>query len=118
MLKISKLTDYGLLASVYLARKHGEVVSARDIAAFYQLPLPMITKVLKTLHQGGVIESQRGVSGGYPVTRDVRTLTLRDPIAVFGGPRGPVGCETPHGNRHDPFAALQARPSRRLLFSV
>src|SRR5260221_2752240 len=83
MLKISKLTDYGLLASVYLARKHGEVVSARDIAAFYQLPLPMITKVLKTLHQGGVIESQRGVSGGYAFTRDHETITLPHPIARF-----------------------------------
>ena len=55
MLKISRLTDYGLLAAVYLARKSGEVVSAREIAAFYHLPLPMITKVLKTLHQGDVI---------------------------------------------------------------
>ena len=32
MLKISKLTDYGLLAAVYLARHNGEVASAREIA--------------------------------------------------------------------------------------
>ena len=51
MLKISKLTDYGLLAAVYLARHSGEVASAREIAEFYHLPVPMITKVLKTLHQ-------------------------------------------------------------------
>ena len=65
MLKISKLTDYGLLAAVYLARHNGEVASAREIAEFYHLPVPMITKVLKTLHQSELIESQRGAGGGY-----------------------------------------------------
>jgi len=39
MLKISRLTDYGLLASVYLARQRGETVAAREIAEFYHLPL-------------------------------------------------------------------------------
>ena len=51
MLKISRLTDYGLLAAIYLARKHGEVISAREIAEFYHLPVPTVTKVLKALHQ-------------------------------------------------------------------
>src|SRR5438477_12812512 len=75
-LKISRLTDYGLLATIYLARKHGETVSAREIAEFYHLPAPTITKVLKTLHQGGMIESHRGVSGGYSFEGDPETLTL------------------------------------------
>ena len=53
LLKISRLTDYGLLACVYLARNHGQVVAAREIAEFYHLPLPMVTKVLKSLGTGG-----------------------------------------------------------------
>ena len=64
MLKISRLTDYGLLAAVYLARRGGTVVSSREIAAFYHLPVPMITKVLKTLQQGALVQSHRGVGGG------------------------------------------------------
>jgi len=64
MLKISSLTDYGLLATVYLARKAGEVVAAREIAGFYHLSLPMITKVLKTLHAGGIVQSYRGSGAG------------------------------------------------------
>ena len=38
MLKISKLTDYGLLAAVYLSRRRGETVSGREIAEFYRFP--------------------------------------------------------------------------------
>jgi Rrf2 family protein len=118
MLKISKLTDYGLLASVYLARKHGEVVSAREIAAFYQLPLPMITKVLKALHQGGVIESQRGVSGGYAFSGDVETVTLGHLIAVLEGPWDLVECETHDDSGHALCAIRRACPSRRFMYGI
>ena len=76
MLKISKLTDYGLLASVYLARHHGEVVAAREVAEFYQLPFPAMTKVLKILHDAGVIGSHRGVGGGYSFDGDMEAVTL------------------------------------------
>src|SRR3712207_2534367 len=65
MLKISRLTDYGLLAAVYLARHAGVVTSAREIAEFYHLPVPAVTKVLKTLNHSGLVKSHRGVDGGY-----------------------------------------------------
>ena len=53
MLKISKLTDYGLLATVYLARHRGRWSPRARSPSFYHLPLPMITKVLKALSAGG-----------------------------------------------------------------
>ena len=84
MLKISKVTDYGLLATVYLARKEGQVVSAREIAEFYHLPVPMITKVLKALHHGGLVSSHRGIAGGY--TFAARTpIRLEEPVEVQHG---------------------------------
>jgi Rrf2 family protein len=118
MLKISKLTDYGLLATVYLARKQGETVAAREIASFYQLPLPMITKVLKALHHGGVINSHRGVGGGYSFDGEAETVTLGQLIAVLEGPWDLVECET-----HDESGAAlcsirMACPSRRFMFGI
>jgi Rrf2 family protein len=118
MLKISKLTDYGLLASVYLARKPGEVVAAREIAAFYQLPLPMITKVLKTLHQGGIIESQRGAGGGYTFTSDSESVTLGQLIAALEGPWDLVECETHDDSGHALCAIRRACPSRRFMYGI
>src|SRR4029078_8120387 len=92
MLKISKLTDYGLLASVYLARKEGQVVAAREIAEFYPLPFPMITKVLKPLHIGGLISSHRGVGGGYSFDGDAESVTLGNLIDMLEGPWDLTGC--------------------------
>src|SRR5438445_10027046 len=118
MLKISKLTDYGLLASVYLARKSGEVVSAREIAAFYHLPLPMITKVLKTLHQGEVIGSHRGVGGGYSFDGDAESVTLGQLLDVLEGPWDLVECESIDEHGQAVCMIRVACPSRRFMFGI
>lgn len=118
MLKISKLTDYGLLAAVYLARKAGEIVSAREIAGFYHLPVPMVTKVLKTLHQGGLIRSHRGVGGGYSFDGDADLVTLGGLIEVLEGPWDLVECESTTGDGHATCAIRVACPSRRFMSGI
>jgi len=118
MLKISRLTDYGLLATVYLARKPGEVVAAREIAGFYRLPLPMITKVLKTLHAGGVIESYRGSGGGYSFDGDAESVTLGQIIETLEGPWNLVECESLDSDGHAVCSIRVACPSRSFMFGI
>ena len=118
MLKISRLTDYGLLASVYLARQTGRVVAAREIAEFYHLPVPAVTKVLKTLHQGGVVTSQRGVAGGYSFEGDAETVTLGQLIEALEGPWDLTECETTDDLGQATCAIAVACPSRRFMFGI
>ncbi len=118
MLKISRLTDYGLLATVYLARKQGEVVAAREMAEFYRLPVPMVTKVLKALNQGGVIGSHRGVGGGYSFDGDADVVTLGDLLAVLEGPWNLVECETLDPAGHAVCSIRVACPSRNFMFGI
>lgn len=118
MLKISRLTDYGLLASVYLARKSGQIVAAREIAGFYHLPIPMVTKVLKTLHQGGLIHSHRGAGGGYSFDGDPEAVTLGQLIDVLEGPWDLVECESVDDDGHAVCAIRIACPSRRFMFGI
>src|SRR6266516_3825332 len=118
MLKISRVTDYGLLAAVYLARKHGEVVAAREVAEFYHLPLPMITKVLKALNHGGVINSHRGVGGGYSFDADAEAVTLGDLLDVLEGPWDLVECESIDDAGHAVCSIRVACPSRRFMSGI
>ena len=118
MLKISRLTDYGLLAAVYLARNPGEVTSAREIAEFYHLPLPAVTKVLKTLHHGGVISSHRGVGGGYSFDGNAEVVTLGRLIEIFEGPWDLTECETFDDHGEATCAIRIACPSRRFMFGI
>jgi Rrf2 family protein len=118
MLKISRLTDYGLLASVYLAHHHGRVVSAREIAEFYHLPVPAVTKVLKALQQGRLVHSHRGVGGGYSFDGDIESITLGQLIEALEGPWDLVECETFDDEGHATCAIRIACPSRRFLFGI
>ena len=118
MLKISRLTDYGLLATVYLARKSGQVVAAREIASFYHLPLPMITKVLKTLHAGGIVQSYSGSGGGYSFDGDPDSVTLGQIIETLEGPWDLVECESVDDAGHAVCSIRVACPSRRFMFGI
>jgi Rrf2 family protein len=118
MLKISRLTDYGLLAAVYVARKPGEIVSAREVAAFYHLPAPMVTKVLKTLHQAAILQSHRGVGGGYSFDGDPAQITLGHLIEVLEGPWDLVECESTDPQGEAVCSIRVACPSRRLMFGI
>ena len=118
MLKISRLTDYGLLASVYLARHAGEVVAAREVAEFYHLPVPAITKILKILHHGGLLNSHRGVGGGYSFDGDADNVTLGQLLEILEGPWDLTECETFDDLGHATCAIRVACPSRRFMFGI
>lgn len=118
MLKISRLTDYGLLAAVYLARSARSVTSAREIAEFYHLPLPVVTKVLKTLHHSGLISSHRGAGGGYSFDGDPEIVTLGHLIEAFEGPWDLTECETLDDHGAATCAIAVACPSRRFMFGI
>ena len=118
MLKISKFTDYGLLVAVYLSRKPAEVVTAREIAGFYHLPLPMITKVLKALQHGEVVVSHRGVGGGYSFDSDPERITLGNLIEILEGPWDLMDCESTDETGHATCAIRVACPSRRFMSGI
>lgn len=118
MLKISRLTDYGLLAAVYLSRRPASVVAAREISDFYGLPLPSVSKVLKMLHDGGLIESRRGVDGGYSFSGDADMVTLGQLLEILEGPWELIDCETttPAG---DAICGIRAGcPSRSFMSGI
>jgi Rrf2 family protein len=76
MLRLSKKADYALISLGYLAEHPDEVVSAREIAERCGLPLPLLMNLLKVLHQGGIVRSTRGASGGYRLAGDLTKLSL------------------------------------------
>ena len=75
MLKFSKKVDYGLILLSKL-RNEPSSASAREIAARYRLPLPMVANILKQLTSAGILVSTRGAQGGYELARDASRISL------------------------------------------
>ena len=77
-----------------------------------------MTKVLKALHQGGVLQSHRGVAGGYSFDGDPEALTLGQILELLEGPWDLVECETIDENGHATCSIRTGCPSRRFMFGI
>jgi FeS assembly SUF system regulator len=95
MIRLAKLTDYGLVLMTTMARKgKSSVYTARDLAASTQLPLPTATKVLKQLLQSGLLLSHRGMNGGYSLAKEPADVSVAEIITAIEGPIALTECST------------------------
>jgi len=92
MLRIGKLTDYATVVLAELAEHPGECWSASQIAEATRLELPTVAKVLKTLAKSGLIESVRGVNGGYCLHHAAESVSVAAIIRAMEGPIALTEC--------------------------
>ena len=93
MIRLSRLTDYGVMLVTLMARdRDASPRSARDVAEQSRLPGPTVRKLLKALAHGGILETHRGVRGGYRLARPAEEITVADVIAALEGPIGITEC--------------------------
>lgn len=85
MLRMTKQTDYGFVLLSHLAQEPERVVNAPDLAGESRLPLPMVSKILKLLARQGLLESHRGVKGGYSLARPPQEISAADILRALEG---------------------------------
>ena len=87
MLRLSKKTDYALLAlrHLALAGSTGQTVPARELSETYDLPPELLAKVLQRLVRGGLLVSQQGIRGGYELAKPADQITVADVVTVVDG---------------------------------
>jgi FeS assembly SUF system regulator len=101
MIRLSRLADYGVVLTSYLARNPNGWLTASELANAAALPSPTVSKVLKLLAQDGLLESHRGTKGGYALSRPAREISVADIVKAVDGPIAltecmgapPGGCE-------------------------
>ncbi len=91
MLRISKLTDYGIVLATHLAQLTGPT-SVSELTTTTNLPEPTVRKVLKILARGGVLRSTRGIQGGYTLARPPERISVAEVITVLDGPISVTEC--------------------------
>lgn len=95
MIRMSKLTDYGIVLLTHMAMgPAGRVHTAQDLAEASQVPLPTASKILKQLARAGLLVSQRGRKGGYLLARSADDVSVADVINAIEGPIGITECGT------------------------
>ena len=82
-MKLQKASQYALFAVLHLASDPEKQFSTADIADSYGVSIHHLAKVMRTLVRSGLIESVRGVGGGYRFAGNIQRTTLWDVIQEF-----------------------------------
>src|SRR5512138_840264 len=95
MLRLSKKSDYALIAMKHLAtRPDAGSASAREIAEQYDIPIELLAKVLQRLARRGLLTSQQGTRGGYRLSRPSGAISVADVIQAIDGPLTVTACSS------------------------
>jgi FeS assembly SUF system regulator len=80
------MTDYAIVVLGALAHRHGETVATAQLADLTGIAQPTVAKVAKTLLGAGLVETQRGVHGGYRLAKPPAQISLVDIVEAMEGP--------------------------------
>ena len=92
MFRLSRMTDYAVVVLSQMARSDHVVFAAPDLADATGLPLPSVSKVLRLLALGRLIESRRGAAGGYVLARAPKDINVAQIIGALEGPVSLTAC--------------------------
>ena len=92
-MKLSLRGEYALRALIVLGLNYGDsVVRIQSISEQQNVPKRFLEQILNDLKSAGVVESKRGVAGGYRLSRPPEKISLATVIRHIEGPLAPVSC--------------------------
>ena len=81
---LSHTAVYALRTMGYIATKgDGKPVLAHTIAEKMDIPKHFISKIAHTLVQADLLQSTRGIHGGFTLTKPATEITLKQVVSLF-----------------------------------
>ncbi|NLT56376.1 MAG: RrF2 family transcriptional regulator [Actinomycetales bacterium] len=95
-MRISAKTDYALRATAELAARADQTwVKTEAVASAQGIPLPFLLNIFAELRTAGLVQSRRGVEGGYRFARPPETVSVADIIRAVDGPLANIAGSRP-----------------------
>lgn len=112
-MRLQKNTSIALCSVLEAAACPGRQVVAADVAQKYGVSVHHLAKVLRQLGRAGLLESSRGVGGGYRFVGNARRVTLLDVIGIFED----IGAPPAEGSERE-VATDEGRGIARVLAEI
>ncbi|MCY0887535.1 MAG: Rrf2 family transcriptional regulator [Alicyclobacillaceae bacterium] len=97
-MKVSKRTEYGLRAMVALALHQGSApVPLSLIAEEEGIPEQFLDQIVAQLRRADFVQSVRGASGGYLLSRPATEISIGSLVRVLEGSLSPMACVSEEG---------------------
>lgn len=98
MLRMSKLTDYGIVLLTHMSLDGAPPVrTAQELAHASRVPVPTVSKILKELCRAGLLVSHRGRHGGYSLSRPAEQISVAAIVEALEGPVSVTECSEAQG---------------------
>ena len=79
LMNVGRRVDYAVRALSYLAgQSPGKIISRVDIEAKQSIPSYYLSKIMKDLVAGGLVQSHIGSKGGFSLARPPQAITLKE----------------------------------------
>ena len=86
-MRVSAKSDYALRALIEVTRQvDGQPISAEEIGRRQGIPHGFLQAILADLRRAGMVNSQRGQSGGWRLARDAEEMSVAAVIRAVDGP--------------------------------
>ncbi|HMK55698.1 MAG TPA: Rrf2 family transcriptional regulator [Dissulfurispiraceae bacterium] len=85
-MEITRETDYAIRCLLYLSKKKGLPTVVDEIAQEMSIPKSFLSKIVQKLSRAGLLESFRGIKGGFKLAREPEAISLLDVISAMQGP--------------------------------
>ena len=86
MIRLTNFADYAVVLMSALAKGDGSRASAQELASATGVPAPTVSKVLNALGQGNLLQSHRGLKGGFSLSRPASEINVAEIIEAVDGP--------------------------------
>ena len=91
-MRISAKGEYAAKAVLYLSLKYPAVVTIQEVARRHNIPLKYLEHILLELKKAGVLESRRGVRGGYTLARHPEKISVGEVLRIVDGQFSQSSC--------------------------
>lgn len=91
-MRVTAKGEYATQAVLHLAMQYPDVVAIHDIAERHHIPLKYLEQILLELKRGGILESRRGVHGGYTLARAPEKISVGDVLRLVDGAFAESSC--------------------------
>jgi len=79
-MELSRFTDYSLRTLIFAGLHAGRTLTVAEVAEAYQISENHLVKIIHNLGKLGFIETRRGRSGGFRLSRDPAQINLGEVV--------------------------------------
>ena len=99
LMNIGRRVDYAVRALTYLAAQpQDRIVPRREIQTKQDIPAHFLSKIMKQLASGGLVESYMGARGGFRLRKPASDISVRTVYECLEGPLLLMECLGEDGN--------------------